>query len=61
MDPDAGEVATLHRTGRETMAGPAGAFGHLRLVHRLFITAQENAHIGLQNRSMVKFCIQSLV
>ena len=60
MDPDAREVATLHPTGRDATAWPAGACGHLRLVSRL-ITASENAHKGLQNRSMIKFCILSLV
>jgi hypothetical protein len=60
MDPDPREVATLHPTGRDAMAWPAGAIGHLRLVRRL-ITASEKAHMGLQNRSMIKFCIPSLV
>jgi hypothetical protein len=61
MDPDAGEVATLHRTGTQRDGVASLGFGHLRLVRRQFITASKHAQIELHNRSMLKGCIQSLV
>jgi hypothetical protein len=61
LDPDASEVAPLHRIGRDATAWPAGAIGHLRLARRQFSAIIRNARIGLQNRSMVKFGILSLV
>ncbi len=44
MDPDAREVATLHRWGHEAMAWPAGAIGHLRLVRVIHYSTKNGAH-----------------
>jgi hypothetical protein len=61
MDPGAGEVATLDRTGTERDGVASRVFGRLRLVRRQFITASKHAQIGLQNRSMVEGGMLSLV
>jgi hypothetical protein len=61
MDPGAGEVATLHRSGTGRDGVASRGIGHLRLVRRQFITASENAQTGLQNRSTVNACIQWIV
>ena len=54
MDPDAREVATLHRRGHEAMAWPAGAMRSLPAGSRHSLQHQKrraSEHIVLQNRA----------